>query len=153
LDHAVRELVIMPSPLKPHFAERESNLMRKKTIQPPTVPVPKVKSSPGVLAGKTLYVSGMLAMDAQGAVVGVGNIEAQTRHVLESIRAVVEAAGGRMDHVVHNAIFLKDFAHYTGMNKVYADYFAEDPPARYCVRADLFRDECLVEISTIAHLD
>lgn len=127
--------------------------MTKKTIQPPTLPVPKVKSSPGVLAGKTLYVSGMLSMDAQGAVVGVGSIEEQTRHVLESIRAVIEAAGGGMEHVVHNAIFLKDFAHYAGMNKVYADYFSQDPPARYCIRGDLFREECLVEISTIAHLD
>lgn len=127
--------------------------MSRKTIQPPGVPVPKVKSSPGVLAGKTLYVSGMLAMDAQGAVVGEGDIEAQTRHVLEAIRAVVEAAGGQMAHVVHNAIFLKDFAHYAGMNKVYAEYFPQDPPARYCIRADLFKAECLVEISSIAQLD
>jgi aminoacrylate peracid reductase len=127
--------------------------MTKKVIQPASLPVPKVKSSPGVVAGKTLYVSGMLAMDAQGAIVGVGDIEAQTRHVLESIRAVVEAAGGTMLNVVHNAIFLKDFAHYAGMNKVYAEYFAQEPPARFCIRSDLFKDECLVEISTIAQLD
>ena len=127
--------------------------MTKKVIQPASLPVPKVKSSPGVVAGKTLYVSGMLAMDAQGAIVGVGDIEAQTRHVLESIRAVVEAAGGTMLNVVHNAIFLKDFAHYAGMNKVYAEYFAQEPPARFCIRSDLFKDDCLVEISTIAQLD
>ena len=127
--------------------------MTKKVIQPASLPVPKVKSSTGVVAGKTLYVSGMLAMDAQGAIVGVGDIEAQTRHVLESIRAVVEAAGGTMLNVVHNAIFLKDFAHYAGMNKVYAEYFAQEPPARFCIRSDLFKDDCLVEISTIAQLD
>ena len=126
--------------------------MVRKVIQPASLPVPKVKSSPGVLAGKTLYVSGMLAMDAQGVIVGVGDIEAQTRHVLEQVRAVVETAGGTMANVVHNAIFLKDFAHYTGMNSVYAEYFAHEPPARYCIRGDLFRDECLVEISTIAQL-
>jgi aminoacrylate peracid reductase len=86
-------------------------------------------------------------------VVGIGDVEAQTRHVLESIRTVVEEAGGQMSNVVHNAIFLKDFAVYAGMNKVYAEYFPDAPPARYCVRADLFKDECLVEISTIAVLD
>lgn len=127
--------------------------MSKNIIQPASFPKPKVKSSAGVLAGSTLYVSGMLAMDAQGQVVGVGDIEQQTRHVLESIRTVVEEAGGRMSNVVHNAIFLKDFAVYSGMNEVYAEYFPDAPPARYCVRADLFRDECLVEISTIAVLD
>jgi aminoacrylate peracid reductase len=127
--------------------------MTKTVIQPASFPVPKVKSSPGIVSGKTLYVSGMIAMDAQGAVVGVGDIEAQTRHVLEQIRAVVEAAGGTMLNIAHNAIFLKDFAHYARMNKVYAEYFAQEPPARYCIRGDLFKDECLVEISTIAHLD
>lgn len=127
--------------------------MSKKIIQPASFPTPKVKSSAGVLAGNTLYVSGMLAMDDEGRVVGAGDIEQQTRHVLESIRTVVEEAGGRMANVVHNAIFLKDFEAYAGMNKVYADFFPESPPARYCVRADLFRAECLVEISTIAVLD
>jgi len=127
--------------------------MNRKIIQPASFPKPKVKSSAGVLAGNTLYVSGMLAMDAEGKVVGIGDVEAQTRHVLESIRTVVEEAGGQMSNVVHNAIFLKDFAVYAGMNKVYAEYFPDAPPARYCVRADLFKDECLVEISTIAVLD
>lgn len=126
--------------------------MSNRIIQPASLPKPKVKSSAGVLAGKNLYVSGMLAMDAQGGVVGTGDIEAQTRHVLESIRAVVEEAGGSMSDVVHNAIFLKDFSAYAGMNKVYSEYFPENPPARYCIRADLFNEDCLVEISSIAVL-
>ena len=127
--------------------------MSRTQIQPASFPAPKVKTSAGVLVNKTLYVSGMLAMDAQGQVIAAGDIAGQTRHVLESIRTVVEAAGGRMANVAHNAIFLKDFADYAGMNSVYAEYFPQNPPARYCVRADLYQSACLVEISAIAVLD
>jgi aminoacrylate peracid reductase len=94
----------------------------------------------------------VLALDAAGKTVGVGDVQAQTRHVLEAIKAVIEAAGGTMDDVVYNAIFLKDLADYGKMNEVYARYFPKDPPARYCIRADLVKPEFLVEISSIAHL-
>jgi aminoacrylate peracid reductase len=126
--------------------------MTRKTIQPASFPKPLAKYSAGVLSDKTLYVSGMLAMDAKGNVIGVDDIEAQTRHVLESIKTVVTEAGGTMSDVVHNAIFLKSFADYQGMNKVYGEYFQESPPARYCIGAALYKSECLIEISTVAVL-
>ena len=103
-------------------------------------------------ADNVLYVSGTLAMDAEGNTVGVGDAAAQTRHILESIRSVVEAAGGSMDDIVFNAIFLVDLADYGAMNKVYAEFFPQEPPARYCIRADLVKPEFLVEIASIVHL-
>jgi aminoacrylate peracid reductase len=108
--------------------------------------------SPGVKAGNTVYVSGVLALDQAGTLVGAGDVKAQTRHVLDSIKAILEAAGGSLDDVVYNAIFLKDLADYGRMNEVYGSYFPKDPPARYCIRADLVKPEFLVEISSIAHL-
>ena len=94
-----------------------------------------------------------LAIDADGAIVGVGDVKAQTRQVLESIRSVLEAAGGSMQDIVFNAIFLKDLSHYRAMNEVYREYFPTDPPARYCIRADLVKSDFLVEIAATAHLD
>lgn len=91
-------------------------------------------------------------MDAEGNTVGVGDAAAQTRHILESIRSVVEAAAGTMDDIVFNAIFLADLADYGAMNKVYAEFFPQEPPARYCIRADLVKPEFLVEIASIVHL-
>jgi len=108
--------------------------------------------SPGAVADNVLYVSGMLAMDAEGKTIGVGDAAAQTRAVLESIRSVVEAAGGTMRDVTFNSIFLKDLADYQAMNAVYKEYFPNEFPARYCIRADLVRPDFLVEISSIAHL-
>ena len=79
-------------------------------------------------------------------------MKVQTRAVLEAIKSVIETAGGTMADITFNSIFLKDLADYAAMNEVYRDYFPSQPPARYCIRADLVRPEFLVEIASIAHL-
>jgi len=82
----------------------------------------------------------------------VGDARAQTRFILESIRGVLEAAGGSLRDVAFNHIFLKDLKDYAAMNEVYREYFPSQQPARYCIRADLVKPEFLVEIAAIAHL-
>jgi aminoacrylate peracid reductase len=118
-----------------------------KGSAPPLAPY-----SAGTRAGDTVYVSGTLAMDQSGNLVGGNDVKTQTRAVLEAIRSVVEAAGGSLKDVAFNHIFLKDLNDYAGMNDVYREYFPTDPPARYCIRADLVKPEFLVEIASIAHL-
>jgi aminoacrylate peracid reductase len=118
-----------------------------KGSAPPLAPY-----SPGTKAGNVVYVSGTLALDSNGKIVGVGDITAQTRHVLESIKSVMEAAGGGLSDVTFNTIILKDLNDYAAMNKVYAEYFPKAPPARYCFAAQLVKPEFLVEIASIAHL-
>ena len=126
--------------------------MPRKPIIPAGSPPPIAPYSPGVLADNVLYVSGVLAMDASGKTVGVGDATAQTRAVLESIKSIVEAAGGTMADVTMNSIFLKDLGDYAAMNAVYKEFFPSEFPARYCIRADLVKPEFLVEIASIAHL-
>jgi aminoacrylate peracid reductase len=92
-------------------------------------------------------------MDSDGNTVGPEDAVIQTRHVLDSIKSVIEAAGGTMSDIVYNMIFLKDINDYSAMNSVYETYFQENPPARWCIRADLVKPEFLVEISSIAHVD
>jgi aminoacrylate peracid reductase len=126
--------------------------MPKTTVVPPNSAPPLAPYSPGTKADGVVYVSGMLTLDAAGKVVGQGDVKAQTRAVLDAIKVVVEAAGGTMRDVTYNAIFLKDLTDYSAMNEVYAEYFPTEPPARYCIRADLVRPEFLVEVSSIAHV-
>ncbi|HSV78172.1 MAG TPA: pyrimidine utilization protein C [Ramlibacter sp.] len=126
--------------------------MPRQPIIPANSAPPLAPYSPGVRAGNVVYVSGVLPLDAQGLVVGPGDVTAQSRHVIETIKSVVEAAGGSLDDVTYNAIFLQDLGDYAAMNKVYAEYFGMASPARYCIRADLVKPECMVEISSIAHL-
>ncbi len=113
---------------------------------------PLAPYSPGVKVGDTVYVSGVLAMDGDGNTVGEGDIKAQTRQVIESIKSVVEAAGGSVGDIAFNQIFLTDLANYAAMNEVYAEYFGTNPPARYCIKADLVKPEFLIEISSTAHI-
>ena len=126
--------------------------MPKTPIVPPGSASPLAPYSPGVRAGNTVYVSGMLAIGPGGETVGVGDVAAQTRHVLLAIQAVIEAAGGTMADIAMNSIFLKDLGHYAAVNAVYAEFFPSEPPARYCIRADLVRPDFLVEIASVAHL-
>jgi aminoacrylate peracid reductase len=123
-----------------------------KVITPKGTPPPIAPYSPATKAGNTVYVSGTVALDADGKLVGGNDIKAQTRQVLESIKNLVEAAGGTLRDVAFNTIFLSDLSNYAGMNEIYREYFPTEPPARYCIRADLVRPEFLVEIASIAHL-
>ena len=94
--------------------------MPKSIIVPPGSAPPLAPYSPGTRAGNTVYVSGTLAIGPNGESVGVGDVTAQTRHVLEAVKGVVEAAGGTMADIAFNTIILKDLADYAAMNAVWA---------------------------------
>jgi len=126
--------------------------MAHQAINPAGSTPPLAPYSPGVKVGGTIYVSGVLAMDRDGNIVGEGDIKAQTRHVIETIKSVVEAGGGSVSDIAFNQIFLTDLANYAAMNEVYAEYFGNNPPARYCIKADLVKPEFLIEISSTAHV-
>jgi aminoacrylate peracid reductase len=113
---------------------------------------PLAPYSPGAMADGVLYVSGTLPFDKDNNVMHLGDAAAQTRLVLETIKSVVEAAGGTMADVVMNHIFLTDWAHYAALNAVYAEYFPGDKPARYCIQCGLVKPGALVEIATVAHI-
>ncbi|MDX1383236.1 MAG: Rid family hydrolase [Thermoanaerobaculia bacterium] len=108
--------------------------------------------SAGMKAGDTIYVSGTVAVDGQGQVVGVGDVEAQTRFVLDAIREVLADGGATLADVVFNQVFLRDLDDFRGMNRVYREYFPENPPARYTVQSPLVLDELRVEIASIAYV-
>ncbi|UUX94432.1 pyrimidine utilization protein C [Aquabacterium sp. J223] len=126
--------------------------MPKTAIIPPGTGKPLAPYVPGTLADGVLYVSGTLAFDQDNNVVHVGDAAAQTRHVLTTIKGVVEAAGGTMDDVTMNHIFVKDWADYGKVNAVYAEFFPGDKPARYCIQCGLVKPDALVEIASVAHV-
>ena len=126
--------------------------MPMKPIIPAGSGKPLAPYSPGALADGVLYVSGTLPFDRDNNVVHVGDQAAQARHVLNTIKSVVETAGGTMADVTFNAIFITDWANYAAINAVYAEFFPGDKPARYCVQCGLVKPDALVEIATTAHV-
>ena len=121
-------------------------------INPPQFPTPIAPYSAGTRAGDAVYVSGTLALGEGGTVLYPDDAAAQTRHVLETIGAVLEAAGGSLADVAFNHIFLTDWSHYAAMNAVYAEFFPGDKPARYCIQCGLVKPGLVVEIASVAHI-
>lgn len=126
--------------------------MPKKAIIPAGTTTPLAPYVPGTLADGILYVSGTLPLDKDNNVVHIGDATAQTRHVLTTIKNVVEAAGGTMDDVTFNQIMLRDWVDYPKINAVYAEFFPGVKPARYCIQCGLVKPDALIEIASTAHL-
>ncbi|WP_343596691.1 pyrimidine utilization protein C [Acinetobacter sp.] len=126
--------------------------MPKQVVIPEGTSKPLAPYVPATLADNIVYVSGTLALDENNDVVAVGDAAAQTRYVLEIIKKVIATAGGTMDDVTFNSIFIKDWADYAAINAVYAEYFPGDKPARYCIQCGLVKADALIEIASVAHL-
>jgi len=126
--------------------------MPKSAIIPAGSGTPLAPFVPGTLADGVVYVSGTLPFDKDNNVVHIGDAAAQTRHVLEIIKKVIETAGGTMDDVTMNSIFITDWVNYAAVNQVYAEYFPGEKPARFCIQCGLVKPDALIEIASIAHI-
>ncbi len=102
-----------------------------------------------VRAGDFIFVSGQVPMGADGEIVD-GNITTQTRQTIDNVKAILQAQGLGLEHVVKATVWLADTRDFWPFNKVYLEYFGAALPARSCVRADMMVD-CKVEIEVVAY--
>jgi len=103
--------------------------------------------------GRLVFISGMTARRADGSIAGVGDIEAQTRQVLENIKAAVEAAGGTMDDICRVDVYVRNMEHFEAIHKVRAQYFKPPLPASTMVEVNkMTSPDYLIEINAIAVL-
>ena len=105
--------------------------------------------SPAVRAGDFIYVSGQVPVNAEGEIVA-GGIEAQTRQVMENIKAVLALAGATLDDVCKTTCWLHDARDFGAFNRVYMGFFGPDKPARSTTEARLMVD-AKVEIDVVAY--
>lgn len=95
-----------------------------------------------------LYVSGQVPM-VNGEIVE-GNIAVQGRQVIQNLLAVLKEAGYGPEHVVRCGVWLDDPRDFAGFNRVFKEFFGENPPARSCVVSNMVVD-CKVEIDCVAY--
>jgi len=126
--------------------------MKKKIIQSDQAPSPIGPYSQAVIAGNMLYVSGQIALHPVSGELVMSNLEAETRQVMENIRAILAQASVSFDAIVKSSIFLSDMAHFTRVNEVYASFFTGNYPARETVQVAGLPKNVNVEISVIAFL-
>ena len=121
-----------------------------RVVVPAGGPPPVGPYSPGVIADGYLYVSGQGAKTADGQL--PPTFEAQAQQTLDNVKAVVEAAGLTLDHVVYTHAYLEDIRNSAVLDRVYAHYFPRDPPARALIGVARLPGTP-VEVNAVAVLD
>jgi 2-iminobutanoate/2-iminopropanoate deaminase len=115
-------------------------------------PKPIGPYSQAVKSNGFLFASGQVALDPRSNEFIGGDIRQQTERAMENIKAVIEAAGSNLHHVVKTTVFLKDMNDFAAMNEAYGKYFPAAPPARSTVQVARLPKDALVEIEVIATL-
>ncbi len=123
--------------------------MERRTIMSKGAPAALGPYSHAIAAGGFLFCSGQTGLDPATGVLAQG-IEAQTRRVLDNLKAVLESAGLSMANIVKTTIFLTDMGDFQTVNGIYASYFPSEPPARSTVQVAALPKAGIVEIEAIA---
>jgi 2-iminobutanoate/2-iminopropanoate deaminase len=106
--------------------------------------------SQAVVSKGFAFLSGQIPLDPATNQLVEGDVAVQTERVLENLKAVLEACGSSLDHVVKTTVYLKDMGEFVKMNEVYARYFPSNPPARATVEAARLPKDVRVEIDCVA---
>jgi 2-iminobutanoate/2-iminopropanoate deaminase len=123
---------------------------KKEVIIPAGGAKPVAPYSPGIRFGELVYTSGQIGLDPATGKFVEGGVADQARQVLENLKAVLEAAGSDLEHVLKTTVFLNDMNDYGAVNEVYAGFFQGDPPARSAVQVAGLPLGALVEIEAVA---
>jgi reactive intermediate/imine deaminase len=124
-------------------------------VNPPTLPASRGYTQVVIApAGRTVHISGQVALDTAGAVVGPGDFQAQARQVFENLKAALAAGGATFADVVKITIFVLDMANLPALREIRDEYVStERPPASTAVQVSrLAREEFLLEIEAVAAL-
>ena len=125
----------------------------RRTVHTDAAPAAIGPYSQAVVHGGVVYTAGQIALDpATGAMVGSGDVTAETEQVMRNLSAVLEAAGSGFEHALRCDVYLADLGDYEAVNAVYAEAFGESKPARLAVQAARLPRDARVEIAVIAAL-
>jgi len=120
-------------------------------ISPNGIPSPRGPYSPAVRAGDFLFVSGQGPVDPATNEFSYGDIQHETRQVLNNIKSILTACGASIEDVVKCSVFLSDGKDFAAMNAIYAEFFGEAKPARTTVEAKFANPKMKVEIDCVAY--
>jgi 2-iminobutanoate/2-iminopropanoate deaminase len=121
----------------------------RNVISSPKAPPSVGPYSQGIQVGHFLYLSGQIPLNAAGELQG-GDIVVQTIQVLENIKALLAEAGMGLADVVKTTVFLTDLGNFAEMNRVYAEYFTLNPPARSTIQVAALPKGADIEIEALA---
>ena len=124
-----------------------------RTLRAPGLMEPISHFSDAVIAGRTLYVSGLVATNEAGEVIGAGDVVEQTRQIFRNLKSILDAAGAKPADVAKVTIFMRDVAQRPLINPIRQEFFGTHRPASTLVEISrLVRDDLLLEIEAVAQL-
>jgi 2-iminobutanoate/2-iminopropanoate deaminase len=124
--------------------------MKKQIVKTASAPAPVGPYSQAIVAGDLIFVSGQAAVNPETGRLVEGDISAQTNQTLLNLKAVLEAAGSDLEHVLKTSVFLLDMNDFAEMNEVYRQFFPAEQPARTTIQAARLPIDARVEIDLIA---
>jgi 2-iminobutanoate/2-iminopropanoate deaminase len=125
-------------------------MSRERTIiSSPKAPPSVGPYSQGVQVGNFVFLSGQIPLNTAGEL-DQGGIVEQTIQVLENIKALLAAVGLGLADVVKTTVFLTDLSNFAEMNRVYAEYFPQQPPARSTIQVAALPKGAAIEIEALA---
>ncbi len=122
--------------------------MTKEPVETKKAPQATGTYSQAIRTGNTVYLSGQIGLDPETMQMAEG-IEAQADRVFQNLRAVAEAAGGRLDDMVKLTVYLTDLVHFARINEIMAGYFSRPYPARAAVGVAGLPRNAMVEIEAV----
>jgi 2-iminobutanoate/2-iminopropanoate deaminase len=125
----------------------------KKIVSTDNAPAAIGPYSQAIQYGDLLFISGQIAMDPKTGNLIEGDIEVQTKQVLENVKAIIEETGMTLQNVLKCSCFLKNMEDFVKFNSVYNSYFAESLPARETVEVGRLPKDVIVEVSAICGAD
>jgi len=124
---------------------------RRRNVDPGWAWDDRLPLSQAKQIGNTIYVSGQIAYDSDGKLVGEGDMKVQTRQVFDNIRDVLESAGSSLKDIVKITTYITDGSKFMDMLAVRSEIFGNDPPASTAVVvAGLAFPALLIEVEAIA---
>ena len=127
--------------------------MTKTIVTTTEAPAPIGPYNQAIIAtGKTLYISGQIALDSKTGELHTSDLKKETNVVMNNLKAILEEAGASFQHVVKTSIFLLDMSNFATVNEIYSSYFTDQFPARETVAVAGLPRGVNVEISMIACL-
>ncbi len=124
----------------------------KVIVQTDAAPVPIGPYSQAVKAGDLVFVAGQLGIDPASGELAAADAAGQTRRIMENIQAILEMAGSGLGRIVKTTIFVVDLRDFGEINKVYAEFFPFEQPARSTVQVAALPMGGRVEIEAVAVL-
>lgn len=127
--------------------------IKREVVQTNNAPKAIGTYSQAIKVGATVYLSGQIPLVPATMDLVAGDMSAQIRQVFDNLKAVAEAAGGNLSHVVKLNVFLTDLAHFPLVNQIMATYFTEPYPARAAIGVAALPRGAQVEMDAIMHID